>query len=467
MKDRPARLSVLLVFGLAALAGSATVALAQTAASGSIEGRLVTIDGSIPLGNVLVYLAGTAHADTTDIDGLFQLTEIPEGQYDLLWHHPELADHGITPRAEPVRVQRGQAARVTLHAEVSGSRIVGCEVQGGAVSGVVRVGRTGTTMAGAVVRLLEGERERATQRAGLGGRFLFCGLAAGSYRIAARLLELRETRLPVEVTATGATFVEVDLLLADADPNRPARLLGRILDASTGEPIAGAEVRIAPGAPAVLADRSGGFHFADIAPGTLRVLATQIGYREAEGQVEIAAGETVRIEVRMSTTPLQLDPITVTATRQRMGRMADFQFRRARGWGTYVMRNEIVRRSPARLTQMVEDAGMAVVNTQVGTGDPQDGFQYGLGLFNERQRCAPMVFVDGIRLTYMADRSGAAAAAEAADALNMIHPLEVEGMEIYTGASQIPAEFGGYTARCGVVAVWTRGSFGADLRGGG
>ncbi len=33
---------------------------------------------------------------------------------------------------------------------------------------------------------------------------------------------------------------------------------------------------------------------------------------------------------------------------------------------------------------------------------------------------------------------------------------DVEGMEIYRGASEVPPEFNRYTALCGVIVIWTR-----------
>jgi outer membrane cobalamin receptor len=33
---------------------------------------------------------------------------------------------------------------------------------------------------------------------------------------------------------------------------------------------------------------------------------------------------------------------------------------------------------------------------------------------------------------------------------------DIEGVEVYRGASQVPAEFNRRTARCGVIVIWTR-----------
>ena len=38
----------------------------------------------------------------------------------------------------------------------------------------------------------------------------------------------------------------------------------------------------------------------------------------------------------------------------------------------------------------------------------------------------------------------------------LLHPDEVEAIEIYSSPMQVPGRFGGLGARCGVIAVWSR-----------
>lgn len=46
--------------------------------------------------------------------------------------------------------------------------------------------------------------------------------------------------------------------------------------------------------------------------------------------------------------------------------------------------------------------------------------------------------------------------AEAADAVNLIHPSEVKAVEIYRGPSEIPGQYLDSNARCGIILIWTR-----------
>jgi hypothetical protein len=37
-----------------------------------------------------------------------------------------------------------------------------------------------------------------------------------------------------------------------------------------------------------------------------------------------------------------------------------------------------------------------------------------------------------------------------------LRPYDIEAIEVYRGAAEVPAELSGSTAECGVVAVWLR-----------
>ncbi|RMH14199.1 MAG: hypothetical protein D6701_11515, partial [Gemmatimonadetes bacterium] len=40
--------------------------------------------------------------------------------------------------------------------------------------------------------------------------------------------------------------------------------------------------------------------------------------------------------------------------------------------------------------------------------------------------------------------------------LDLIRPEDIEAIEVYRGASEVPAEFGGSDAGCGAIVIWTR-----------
>lgn len=135
----------------------------------------------------------------------------------------------------------------------------------------------------------------------------------------------------------------------------------------------------------------------------MRLHARLLGFGEAESSFHVAPGQTVRVEVRLGTTPIPLDPIVVTATSadRRVGRLDDFHYRSRRGWATFIMQDEIERRVLTRVSAMIAEHGFDVFSAPARTG----------GILNRRYACPP----------------------------------------------QVPGEFGGSNARCGVIAIWTRG----------
>ena len=91
---------------------------------------------------------------------------------------------------------------------------------------------------------------------------------------------------------------------------------GRVVDAETGEPIAGAAVEVlGQGAPVATND-SGAFSLA-AASGSHAVVVTMIGYETGRMDgVRVAAGATQEVEIALRSRALVLNPVVVTASRR-------------------------------------------------------------------------------------------------------------------------------------------------------
>src|SRR5690606_3223236 len=108
---------------------------------------------------------------------------------------------------------------------------------------------------------------------------------------------------------------------------------------------------------------------------------------------------------------------------------------------TIIPAEEIAVRSPRRLTDLlVATQGMMVV----------EGI-----LINKRRQCAPTVYLDGIRITHEA-KGSSNALKEAFEAVNLLSPSLIEGVEVYPGQATVPGEFGDSIAGCGVILIWSR-----------
>lgn len=98
-------------------------------------------------------------------------------------------------------------------------------------------------------------------------------------------------------------------------------ITGRVTDASTGVPLAGARVDLvnAAGQSAAsgLSDSQGQFRLANVPSGTYTLVASLIGYenRRIEG-VQITAGQTSMQAVTLDVTAFELNPIVVSASKR-------------------------------------------------------------------------------------------------------------------------------------------------------
>jgi len=159
---------------------------------------------------------------------------------------------------------------------------------------------------------------------------------------------------------------------------------------------------------------------------------------QAEG-IEIGEGEILSLEVRLGRNVIPLEPLVVTARMNSL--MAGFHQRRnGGGLGTFLTREEIDARGAGRTTDLLRDMpGVRIEFERWGVG-PSIVMQGGFG------PCPPAIFVDGIQMTQF---SGVGSSLD-----DYITPERIEGIEVYTSFSTVPAQY--HSGMCGVILVWTR-----------
>jgi hypothetical protein len=231
-------------------------------------------------------------------------------------------------------------------------------------------------------------------------------------------------------------------------------LTGRTLDFVTDGPIATVEVallgRDRRPIASVVTDSAGRFRFERIAPGDWRLRASSIGYQTVlTPDFELPSGDTVDVVIRLAVDAVPLAPLEVIARATPIHRnpgLAGFYRRVERSiGGRFVLRDEIETRNQRRVTDLLITTGVSVI------GVPEGGYR---GLFMKRSNCAPMVYLDGAPLMRTGDAMSRPTAAY--EAANVLTPFDVEGIEVYPGPASVPSEFGGPTAGCGVIAIWSR-----------
>ena len=104
---------------------------------------------------------------------------------------------------------------------------------------------------------------------------------------------------------------------AGAEPaagEAPAQIAGRVIDAETGEPAAGALVAIERQGARIrkaVSGRDGGWRIARVAPGEVTIAVSLMGYSSHAEEITLAPGAALDLEISLRSDPIQLAPVEI------------------------------------------------------------------------------------------------------------------------------------------------------------
>ena len=286
-----------------------------------------------------------------------------------------------------------------------------------------------------VLRWLDAERMPAREAAGLDGGLMLC--VPGDATLAVLWAEFGD-KSSAQATLAGLRPGETrEVQLRIRDDLHSGRLLGRVVDRSTGRPVATAALSIAGRPDMVESDRMGHFRIAAVPVGTHALDVRRLGYAPLSHSVEVNTGLTTELEVGLVPEPVELEPLVVTTVRSRRLEIIGFYERKwwgeQLGLGTFFEADYIERWRPLHIEHLL------ATEASIGLSRGGDGL-----LVNRRGGgCRMRVFLDSNDVTGTALR-------------DLVRPFEVAGVEIYKGAASVPGEFAGSKAQCGAVAIWTK-----------
>ncbi len=170
----------------------------------------------------------------------------------------------------------------------------------------------------------------------------------------------------------------------------------------------------------------------------------------------MARGHTTEIEIGLVPEPVAMEPLVATVVRPRRLETKGFYERKYWGelvsGGVFFTAEDIERRLPGRITHMVADVPGIRLG---GCGLRLNGCR----LYNSRipdasssEGCLMNVYLDGSLVV----RRGRIGGGSAPNINDFVIPVEIAGVEVYRGPSELPAEFAGSESRCGVVVIWTK-----------
>jgi hypothetical protein len=231
---------------------------------------------------------------------------------------------------------------------------------------------------------------------------------------------------------------------------RDGRLSGSVIDKATREPLGNVTVVNLLDGKSTITDSSGAFRFEKLPAGIVRFLFRVQGFPQQGLVVALAQGEAMerRVEMDSSTVvaaappspPLpssqvqQLTRVTVVETPSLGPRFANFERRKKTGAGQYVVREEIEKMGANMLSDVVRSMRGVALDCGGGRG-------CAIRMVRAPMQCPPEYVVDD-------------------NVDNMFGPTvpvrDIEAIEVYTGPSEVPGEYAGRNAGCGVIVIWTR-----------
>jgi len=211
-------------------------------------------------------------------------------------------------------------------------------------------------------------------------------------------------------------------------------LIGRMFDERTKEAMDQAIILIDSVRREIQISSQGRFVVSALVPRRHRIELRAIGYRPYVGEFTTVEGQVLELQFGMVFTGAQLPEIAVEARNSKLlPRFAGFELRRQRGMGMYITRDEI----RAKGYMSMGDALRTVQGVRVNCGATDCSVR----MARSTAGCGPTYYVDGRLARNFAETT----------------PInDVQGIEVYRGAAEMPGEFAGDGAMCGVIVIWTR-----------
>jgi Carboxypeptidase regulatory-like domain/TonB-dependent Receptor Plug Domain len=215
---------------------------------------------------------------------------------------------------------------------------------------------------------------------------------------------------------------------------------------ATGEPVMGARVAVEGTRDFAVTDQAGAAQLGGLPAGERMVEVRMLGLETRRVPVTLAEGAEAALPVRMELQPVELEAVRAEARMRTRGtRMLTsngFFDRKTLGSGTFLTRAEIERLRPRFLSDVLRrTTSMKMQQGMFGRSRSSSRRQQNPGGFGMTQ-CQTLFFVNALPVQNFEP--------------DEMRPEDIEGIEIYDGAADVPSAFARNSAACGAVVIWMR-----------
>jgi hypothetical protein len=314
----------------------------------------------------------------------------------------------------------------------------------------------GQPLPGVLVFIGDGTAATLTDELGLYGLF---ALPLERHVIGYRKAGFDPRSFDLDLTR-GDDYRDLGAVALEPGAEPTATFVGRVTDGPNGPGLAGASVEL-NGQVVAESDSTGAFTVAGSAvvwgANELVVRHRAFSDRSVTDRVWVSnANETFDFVVAMGVDPIALPGVDVAVQSRVLAAAGFYERREEHRSAVFLTREQIAERNPTRIVDLfrgVLGPGFSrSMRSTTGGVDPSTGASTparSFGNAEEGRPCVAVFYLNDLRMGDMDMSAGG-------QLDQLIHPDEVEGIEIYETISSVPARYSETGSVCGVVLIWTR-----------
>jgi hypothetical protein len=253
------------------------------------------------------------------------------------------------------------------------------------------------------------------------------------------------------------------LLAASAGPlAAQAAMSGTVRNDSTGAPIAGVEVLLGGTNHSTHTNDQGRYILSGLPSGTYQAIFRLVGYLPGGLSVRLTTGDTTRANTTLIRSVVVLARVIVAgatptrgvgmgraaiADRQRLGFGKLIDTEALRRYDTHLHLDDVLCRDSGVEVQRVRSDGGMILLAYHPTRRNREG----------KLNCLMSIYYNGalVGAGGVVDEEGSSGTVKPTD-LRMFALGGLDAIEVYRSAAQVPTEYGGASAACGVILLWSR-----------